>query len=296
MLELLWQLRNKRLWGAAPALRAVFGPDCFRALYTVAWALQVGRLPVAWPGGSKLLHALAAHERSAFLLARWPCALTRAAACKSQEPSCLSPAERVVGLYLLYACRPACDNPCGWPTSALEHILIEVPMPMLASSLPSHLFWAWNARGSDHYVFACRPHARATTASRSAISRTRCFHMLRVLLIFELRCAWGVLPRALYPNSRRASCYSGSLPHSAALQGPFPSACSSRGCRQGVQWRLKTPVAVLESTVPQDFGFLSRAAMYAERFCSWHAHQLLVSTAGLNCSSITEVLPEAVRR
>ena len=63
MLELLWQLRNKQLWGAVHTLHAVFGPDCFQALYIVAWALQVGLPPVPWPGGSKHLHCLAAPER-----------------------------------------------------------------------------------------------------------------------------------------------------------------------------------------------------------------------------------------
>lgn len=38
-----------------------------------------------------------------------------------------------------------------------------------------------------------------------------------------------------------------------------------------VQWQNRTPRAVLRSTVPKDFRFPSKAALYADRFPGWRA-------------------------
>ena len=64
-----------------------------------------------------------------------------------------------------------------------------------------------------------------------------------------------------------------SLP---ALHPQSSKAGFSRGCWHGVQWRYRTPeTALLQFSVPQDFRFPSRAALYAEHVRHWRASREL---------------------
>ena len=106
-----------------------------------------------------------------------------------QEPECLSPAERVCGLYLLYACQPGLGWPCDagrrWPPDAFRHILIEVSLPSLARPLPMALR---SMKCIIVWITACRVQA-ACARHRSEQERYFAYTLLPTLeaAVFNVR-------------------------------------------------------------------------------------------------------------